>query len=197
MNHLFRSFPLLLAVLSALVFLQACAPGVSRQNVNTSINVQYGTVQSIAQVDLQSNAGSGAVMGGILGAIVGNNALQGAAVGAASGALLTVAAEGSNKANSYMVSMPNGRTIKIVTETGGLRVGDCVAVEQGRTTNIRFASPVYCNYPNHPGVTHPDVVAEAKDDASVCNQAKQQALKATTSAEIDLTVKQVRALCES
>jgi hypothetical protein len=58
-------------------------------------------------------------------------------------------------------------------------------------------SQVYCDYPRNPGVTHPQVIQEAQNDASVCDMAKQQALKAETSEQIDIAVKKVRALCES
>jgi len=57
-------------IVSSFAVLAGCAnQGVSRQDVNQTINIQYGNIESIEQVKLQSNAAGGAVGGSILGAV--------------------------------------------------------------------------------------------------------------------------------
>ena len=185
-------------IVSSFAVLAGCAnQGVSRQDVNQTINIQYGNIESIEQVELQSNAAGGAVTGSILGAVIADNALEGAIIGAFAGGALTAAAEGDNMANSYTVRLLNDTEVKIITGAGNLRAGDCVAVEQGKTANIRYASPVHCEHAGHPGVTDSDVTAKAQGEASACHDARQLALAAKTDAEVDLATKKIRALCES
>ena len=72
-----------------------------------------------------------------------------------------------------------------------------MAVEQGKTAYIRDASPVHCEHAGHPGVTDPDVTANAQSEASACHNARQLALEAKTDEELDFATKKIRALCES
>jgi outer membrane lipoprotein SlyB len=185
-------------IASSFAVLAGCAnQGVSRQDVNQTINIQYGTIENVEQVKLQSNAAGGAVTGSILGAVIADNSLEGAIIGAFAGGAVTAAAEGKNTANSYTVKLLNNTEVKVVTGAGNLRVGDCVAVEQGKTANIRDASPVHCEHAGHPGVTDPDVTANAQSEASACHNARQLALEAKTDEELDFATKKIRALCES
>ena len=180
------------------VGLTACSnQGVSRSDMNQSISVRYGTVVNVEQVALKSEAVKGAVVGGLFGAVIGHDALASAAIGAAAGGLLTRAAEGSNKANAYTVDMTDGAETKVVTESDNIRLGDCVAIEQGSTANIRLASTVHCEHAGHPALDHPAVAAKEQQEAGACHDAKQMALEAVTDEEIDLAVKKVRALCEA
>ena len=178
--------------------LTACSnQGVSRSDVDQSISVRYGTVINVEQVALKSEAVKGAVVGGLFGAVIGHDALASAAIGAAAGGLLTRAAEGSNKANAYTVDMTDGAETKVVTESDNIRMGDCVAIEQGSSANIRLASSVHCEHAGHPALDHPAVAAKEQQEAGACHDAKQLALDAITDEEIDLAVKKVRALCEA
>jgi len=180
------------------VGLTACSnQGVSRSDMNQSISVRYGMVVNVEQVELKSEAVKGAVVGGLFGAVIGHDALASAAIGAAAGGLLTRAAEGSNKANAYTVDMTDGAETKVVTESDNIRMGDCVAIEQGSSANIRLASSVHCEHAGHPALDHPAVAAKEQQEAGACHDAKQLALDAITDEEIDLAVKKVRALCEA
>ncbi|BFM20001.1 hypothetical protein [Gilvimarinus japonicus] len=188
----------LYGVAVACLLLSSCANGVSQSDLNYSININYGTVDAIDNVKIDSDAGSGAAMGGIVGAATsghhnrGEHALEGAVAGGILAALL----QGNRDAYSYQISLARGGTLKVITEQGDIRVGDCVSVEQGRTTNVRRVASVYCDSHGNAALQHPHVVSSAQEDAAECHTAKQIALKAETEEDIDLAIKRVRALCD-
>ena len=176
--------------------------GVSRSDKNVPISISYAKVISAEVVDLQSDVGRnatiGAVVGGVIGLATGQN-FAGAAAGAGLGALgvgvSTRAAEGSQEAMAYIVRGGDGRETKVVTEDKHLIVGDCVAVETGRTANLRRVSDEMCG----PRMQHP-VESELRsmhmEEAQECDAAKQELLSAQSDADIDAAVKRVRVLCK-
>lgn len=173
---------------------------VDRRNVETTISIQHGTVKDIEQVELKSEAAKGAIIGGTIGllAVSGSTAehVGGAIGGAVAGALITRAFEGSNKANAYTVRLNNGSEVKVITDDKYIEAGDCVAVETGKTTNIRRVSQVLCK----PSKPHQAVDAELhekhQEEAWECHEAKKQLLKAKTEDEIDALLRKVKVLCE-
>jgi hypothetical protein len=47
-------------------------------------------------------------------------------------------------AYTYTIGLVGGGTTKTITETGDIRVGDCVSLEQGATANVRRVSSAFC-----------------------------------------------------
>ncbi|WP_041523706.1 hypothetical protein [Gilvimarinus agarilyticus] len=176
----------------------ACANGVNQSDMNYSININYGIVEAVNPVKVDSNAGGGAAMGGIIGAATSNHHKRGehALVGAVAGGLLAAVMQGNREAYAYQINLASGGTLKVMTEQGDIRVGDCVSIEQGHTTNVRRVASVYCDSHGDDALQHPHVVSSAHEDAAECHTAKQIALKAETEEEIDIAIKRVRALCD-
>lgn len=187
------------AALLALLGLTAsgCATGgASRADLKTTIQIQYGRVEEVEQVAIESKAGQSAVIGGIIGALANKrHRLAGAAVGAAAGGVITAVAEGSHTAYGYTVRMESGQVIKVLVDHGDIPAGQCVAVEQGRTTNVRLVSPTHCRPGAAPAAAAPEVQAEAQQDADACHVAKEAALAATTTEQFDLLEKKARLVC--
>ena len=199
-----RWISLLLAVPS-LVLLAGCetsSGGVSRADQNVPINISYGQVTNAEQVDLKSDVGKsatlGAIFGGVIGLATGQN-VAGAAAGAGAGALLggvtQKVSEGSSKAMSYTVRKKSGGEIKVVTDDSHLVAGDCVAVETGRTTNLRRVSNEMCGATlNHP--VEQQLRSMHQEDAQACDAAKQDLLAADSDQDVDAAIKKVRVLCK-
>lgn len=175
--------------------------GESRDNLDSTITVNYGTISSVTPVKLQSNATRNATLGGLVGLLSqargsGTERLAGAAIGAAVGGLATKAAEGDNMANAFIVDLNQGGTVKVVTEQQNIVVGDCVAVETGRHTNLRRVSPVQCNPPRQP---HPaidsQVMSYEHDKASACDQAKEELLQSKNEGDINALARKVQIIC--
>ena len=164
------------------------------------IQIDYGVVEKVENVKLDSNMGKGVVAGGMIGAGTSgkHDRAKHAAEGAAAMAILTAIAEGKRKAHSYQIKLTSGSVVKIVIESGGIDEGDCVSVEQGKTANVRRVSSVYCEESDQESLHHhPHVHAAAYEDAAECHTAKEIALHAKTEKEVDLALKKVRAFCES
>ena len=194
-----------LGIAGAVILLTGCETGgggVSRQDQNVPISISYGQITSVEQVDLESDVGKnatlGAIVGGVIGLATGQNfagAAAGAGAGAALGGITTRVAEGSSKATAYIVQRQSGGEVKVVTDHSHLVVGDCVAIETGRTTNLRRVSQEMCS----PATNHPveqELRAMHQQDARECDAAKQALLAAQGDQEIDAAVKKVRVLCK-
>ena len=188
----------IILTISILVIGSAVAQTVSRAQLGSSFDIRSGTVASVERVKVKSQAAQGAITGGLIGGATsghrhrGKHALQ----GALAGAFLTALLEGNRKAYQYIVDFPDGGITKVVTESGGIVVGDCVTVELGRTANIRRVSSVYCEHRSHEAMTHPIVQAHIQEEAAECHAAKNMALQATTAEATDIALKKVRVFCE-
>ena len=181
-----------------------CANGpntVSRGTLNTLIDISHGKVTEISPVELESNAAIGTVIGGLVGLFVTrgrafSTQVAGTAGGAALGGLGTRALEGSGRANAYTVRRLDGSTVEVITEPTGLRVGDCVAIEEGKTTtNLRHVSDILCESP----AAHPADAELARiqmSEATACDAAKQSILDASTESELEGAIRKARVLCE-
>lgn len=188
-------FPLVLLMLAG-----CASSGVDRADVNTPISISYAVVTASEKVQLKSDVGKSAATGGVLGLLIGavsGGNLEGAAIGAAAGAAVsgtvTKIDEGSSEAMSYTLQRPNKSEFKVVTDNDQLQVGDCVAVETGKTTNLRRAEPDMCQ----PHPVDKDQVARSQRSAADCDAAKQQLLKAETTEELNAATEKVKLLCNN
>jgi hypothetical protein len=79
----------------------------------------------------------------------------------------------------------------VVTNEAGMRVGDCVAVEQGAHNNLRLVEDARCT---RKAQTAPPP-ATAVREANACVAAKDALLKADTDEDFDRAERRVRLLC--
>jgi uncharacterized protein YcfJ len=172
----------------ALTLLLVASDGMARTTV------EFGRITGVRQVDVQSSGATtaGALVGGTLGVMSGsgqsrsNRALRGVG-GAAVGSRVGSAA-GSSTAFEYTVLI-GSRTTTIVTEQGGLRVGDCVSLERGTLNNIRLESDERCQTPQAVPTDNDIATAYA------CDSAKRQLLEAETDDDFDRAERRIRLLC--
>jgi outer membrane lipoprotein SlyB len=165
--------------------------------VGQSATVQFGTVRSAQSVRLDSDAGKGALIGGTLGLIVGGGRrpVRNGLLGAAIGGIGTAAVQGNRTAMAYTVEITDGSMTRIVTDQREIRPGDCVAVERvGQTANIRRESVHYCErgYQTAVGALREASVGEAVQ----CERAKEELVRAKTSADADLASRKIALLCD-
>lgn len=166
--------------------------------LNSAIDINYGVVESVHKTKVDSKAGQGAVLGGLLGALTsGGHHHRGkhALTGAVAGGVLSAMLQGNRKAYSYLIQTVDGQQIKVITEQSGIRTGDCVAIEQGKMTNVRRVATVHCEHYQHPVMHEPMVHAKVTEDAAECHTAKEMALKASTDDEINIAMKKVKIFC--
>ena len=112
--------------------------------------VSYGRITAVnAATEGNANAQvAGALVGGTVGLASGsgrsssNRALR-AVGGGFAGQQLTRMATNS-QVFEYTILMNNNRTITMVIDQAGKRVGDCVSVEQGAFNNLRLAADSRC-----------------------------------------------------
>ena len=155
----------------------------------------YGRVTDVRQVAVeeQGSRTTGRLVGGTIGVMTGsgksgsNKALRGVA-GARIGG--SVAGNSSRQsAYEYTVLVDGSSTLRMLTDTVGIRVGDCVAVERGQFNNLRLVPDERCAG----GSVRPAPAEVAEADA--CVAAKQQLLEANTDADFNRAERRVRALC--
>lgn len=173
------------------------------QKVGQVMTIQYGTVSSARQVDLQNTSAipAGALVGGGLGLVSASGKSSGkkarnSIIGAVAGGAIAGVAQGKQPTHgmAYAVNTGSGGSVQIVTDQREIRVGDCVAVEQvGETANIRRVSSEYCDPKSAPAVKA--VATESRKDADECAQAKQQLVNATTTDAANLAGTKVKLLC--
>lgn len=169
---------------------------VKRSQRGVAIEITYGTIESVETVKLKTKAGQGAAVGGLVGlsASEGNTKknLETAAVGAAVGALLTKAFE-KHKAQQYQVRRLDGSEFMVVIDHADAAVGDCVAVEQGSTTNLRRVSVNMCSDGTH----HQDesIASSHTNDAEECHVAKEMLLETEDEAAFERALTRVKVLC--
>ena len=136
-------------------------------------SIQYGRITNVQMVT-QENARAqtgGALVGGVLGASLGSGRSAG------------------------------NRTVRMVTDEAGFRVGDCVAVERGSFNNLRLVADAKCSPPPRPAqpqaqpqAARPTPTEQRQGDA--CIQAKEQLLAAETDDAFDRAERHVRLLCD-
>lgn len=176
--------------------------------------VSYGRITAVRTVDVASQSAptGGALLGGTLGLVSGRNqsasnqALR-AGVGAMAGQRIARANSGTT-AFEYTI-LQGTRTITMVTSESGLRVGDCVSVEQGAFNNLRLVDDARCAPARAPAprpapapaaapATTPapaPAPASAVREANACVAAKESLLAAETDEAFDRAERRVRLLC--
>lgn len=160
-------------------------------------NVSYGQIISVRQQSKDTSRGqrTGALIGGLAGIYSGRGksgsnkalrALGGAAAGRAVGRSTSRGTE-----NVYTVKLIRGGTVNIIMGGGSFHSGDCVAVEQGRTNNLRRVATSFCqsNVPEQYKKEH-------RREATECDQAKQEVLNASTDKEITTAKMKMDILCQ-
>jgi hypothetical protein len=124
-------------------------------------------VDEVERVRVESQAGENAITGGIVGALANkDDRLAGAAVRTGAAGLATAVAEGVHEAFAYSVRLWTGARIKVIVDHGDVAVGPCVAVEQGRTGNVRVVSPGHCRAEYGAASAAPEVASQALAHAS-------------------------------
>ena len=182
----------IVTVLALVTWVGSPSAAQTRRDANQVISVSYGTVVGIERVKLKSDAGKGAVVGGLIGlaASGGRKKAKRAATGAAIGGVGTRVVQGSGEAFEYTVRLGSGQDIKMITDQTGMRMGDCVTVEQGRSGNIRRVSGAHCEAEAGPAT------ADHRQEASACQQAKDDIGAATDNEALELAIRKARILCE-
>jgi hypothetical protein len=166
--------------------------------VGQRTTVEFGTVRSVEQVPLQSDAAAGALIGGTIGLAASGgrqSTARNAILGAALGGAATAAAEGDRMGTSYSVELLNGSTVRIISDQSEIRVGDCVAIERvGETSNIRREPAAYCARENQEAVQ--SVRESSETAANRCEAAKEELVRASTPDAVDSATRKVRVLCD-
>jgi outer membrane lipoprotein SlyB len=198
-----RRGPLAIVLAGTAAALAACAGGgdaVSPFALNQPVAVSYGTVESVTPVKVSPTGEiAGGVMGGLLGLALtaghsGGTMLLAGAGGALAGGLLGDQLQGGNTANQFSIQRTDGSTLQVTTEQRDLQVGDCVAIEQGRHTNLRRTTAQLCE-PSGVAAADERVALEAQHDAQVCHDAKEDLLATQGAAAIKAATIRVQALC--
>jgi hypothetical protein len=84
--------------------------------------------------------------------------------------------------------LQGGRTVTVVTDEAGMRVGDCVAVETGAYANLRLVPDARCTQGTKP-------TAQATREATACSAAKDEVLAAKDDDAFARAERKVRLLC--
>ena len=169
---------------------------------DAQVRVQYGRITNVQTTTVTDSTARniGTLVGGGIGLATGsgqsssNRALRGIGGAAAGRGVGTLA--GRSQAFEYTVLVDGKTTIQIVSDQAGKRVGDCVAVEQGQFANLRLVPDSRCapRAQPAPAKAAPPPAADAQQ-ASACEQAKQQVLAAKTDEEFDVAERRMRLLC--
>jgi outer membrane lipoprotein SlyB len=162
--------------------------------------VSYGRITAVTRVN-QQNAGAqgaGTIVGGALGASLGsgrsgsNRALGGIGGAVVGNNLARMASQ--QQAFQYTILIGGTRTITMVTDQAGKRVGDCVSVERGQFNNLRLADDSKCATTSGSAASLPPTQADL-NAARACDQAKDQLLVAANDDAFDRAYRRVRLLC--
>ena len=159
----------------------------------TSVN--YGRITAVNRVDVANTTAQnrGALVGGTIGLVSGRNqsgSNQALRTGAGAFAGNRIAAANTGGQAFEYTILQGGRTVTVVTNEPGMRVGDCVAVERGNFTNLRLVDDARCNArPAAPPSNN------AVREATACESAKTTLLQAETDEAFDRAERRVRLLC--
>jgi outer membrane lipoprotein SlyB len=167
-------------------------------------NIAYGRITAVSTVtqDSQRARTGGAIVGGTIGAAAGSgrsgsNRALGGVGGAFAGSQIGRLASQS-QAYEYTVLLGQ-RTIQMVTDQSGFRVGDCVSVEQGAYNNLRLVADAKCSPSARTPQAAPAAPAKPTQadvrEADACVQAKDQLLATEDQEAFDRAERRVRLLC--
>jgi hypothetical protein len=156
--------------------------------------VGYGRITAVNRVEVANATAQnrGALVGGTIGLVSGrnqSNSNQALRTGAGAFAGNRIAQNNSGGQAFEYTILQGGRTVTVVTDEGGLRVGDCVSVERGAFNNLRLVDDARCA----PRAAAP--TSSAVKEANACVAAKDALLKADTDESFDRAERRVRLLC--
>ena len=180
----------------ASILLAAWGPAAAQATVN------YGRITAVNRVYVVNTTAQnrGALVGGTIGLVSGRNqsgSNQALRTGAGAFAGNRIAAANTGTQAFEYTILQGGRTVTVVTNEPGLRVGDCVAVERGNFTNLRLVDDARCNA--RPAATPtgnaPPPTSNAVREATACETAKTALLKAEDDETFDRAERRVRLLC--
>jgi len=176
--------------------------------------VSYGRISAVRTVDVASQSAptTGTLVGGTIGLVSGRNqSASNQALRAGTGAMAgqRIARNNSGTTAFEYTIVQGGRTITVVTSEAGMRVGDCVAVEQGAFNNLRLVDDARCAPARAPAprptstpATTPAALpapapapASAVQEANACVAAKDALLAAETDEAFDRAERRMRLLC--
>ena len=176
--------------------------------------VSYGRITAVRTVDVASQSAltDGALLGGTIGLVSGRNQSSSnqaprAGAGAMAGQRIARANSGTT-AFEYTI-LQGTRTITMVTSEAGLRVGDCLSVEQGAFNHLRLVDDARCAPARAPAPRPAPAPAAAPAptpapapapesavrEANACVAAKESLLAAETDEAFDRAERRVRLLC--
>jgi outer membrane lipoprotein SlyB len=176
-------------------------------SANAQMRVQYGRITNVQATTVTDTTARtvGTLVGGGVGLATGsgqsgsNRALRGIGGAAAGRGVGSLA--GRSQAFEYTVLVDGTSTVRIVSDQAGKRIGDCVAVEQGQFSNIRLVPDARCAPRAQaapakaaPAKAAPPPAAEVQQ-ATACEQAKEQVLAASTDEEFNVAERRMRLLC--
>jgi len=189
--------PLAVAVVAALGLTEA-AEAQTRVQYGRITNAQATTVTDTTARNVGTLVGGGIGLATGSGQSGSNRALRGIGGAAAGRGVGSLA--GRSQAFEYTVLVDGTSTIRVVSDQAGKRIGDCVAVEQGQFANIRLVPDSRCApraQPAAPAKAAPPPAPAAADvqQASACEQAKEQVLAAKTDEEFSVAERRMRLLC--
>jgi outer membrane lipoprotein SlyB len=161
------------------------------------MDLHYGHVTSVERADMSSGKPKGAMVGGMTGMAYASHrnnhktkaALEGAVAGAIIGALID---RHRKKTHMYSIDLVDGGSMRVIIEDTGIRVGDCVSVEDGRHTNVRRVSEAYCE---QSAVPDRFMIGRSHSEASECRLAKDELLDARDERQASLAERKVRVFC--
>lgn len=168
----------------------------SHDDVQHGIDIYYGEIIEIEKATTHEAASKGAMIGGVAGLAYGSHRnhhrTKDALAGALAGALLGAMIDSSKKhAHAYTVRLGDGHAMQVVSDnSGGLRLGDCVQVEDGHRVNVRRVSRSFCESEIDEWDVH-----ESRYQASKCDRAKEFLLDVETAEDLEYAKNKVHKYC--
>jgi outer membrane lipoprotein SlyB len=194
-----RNFGSLALVAAAALAAAGAAEAQTRVQYGRITNAQVTTVTDTTARNVGTLVGGGIGLASGSGQSGSNRALRGIGGAAAGRGVGTLA--GRSQAFEYTVLIDGTTTVRIVSDQAGKRVGDCVAVEQGQFANIRLVPESRCAPRAQAAPAKaapapaPAPVAADVQQATACEQAKEQVLAANTDDEFAMAERRMRLLC--
>lgn len=156
--------------------------------------ISYGLITAVRATTVSNPQAqtAGALVGGTIGLASGsgqsssNRALRTVGGGLAGRQVTRLAT--NEQAYEFTILIGGTRTISMITDQSGFRVGDCVSVERGAFNNLRMAADAKCAPNAQP--SNEDLRA-----SEACLSAKEALFEAQTDEAFNVAERRVRLLC--